>query len=70
MATADIYRRIFTRNRDPDVDVIADQDFRQANFKDFFGGKWLSQPDNVNKTTFHEVLTDFYGKTVNALKNT
>lgn len=69
MTSPDLYRRVFTRDKNPDLDVVADQEFRQANFTDFLGGKWLSQPDNVNKTTFHEVLTDFYGKRVYELND-
>jgi hypothetical protein len=60
--TSDLYRRIFTRTRDPDLDVVASEDFRKANFKDFFGGEWLSQPENEKKTSYHEVLMDFYSK--------
>jgi len=63
MASVDLYRRIFNRTQDPDVDVVADDAFRDANFKDFFGGTWLKDLDNVKKLTFNDVLTDFWSKT-------
>jgi hypothetical protein len=62
MASVDVYRRIFNRTQDPDVDVVADDAFSKANFKDFFGGEWLKDPDNVKKLTFNDVLTDFWSK--------
>jgi hypothetical protein len=62
MASVDVYRRIFNRTQDPDVDVVADDTFRKANFKDFFGGTWLKDPDNAKKLTMNDVLTDFWSK--------
>ncbi len=62
MAQVDLYRRIFNRTQDPDVDVVADDAFRKANFKDFFGGTWLKDPENVKKLTLNDVLTDFWSK--------
>ena len=62
MTSVDVYRRIFNRTQDPDVDVVADDSFRNANFKDFFGGTWLKNPDNVQKLTLNDVLLDFWSK--------
>lgn len=43
----------------PDVDTIADAEFKKVNFIDFFG-KWLQHGDNARKFSFDSLLTIFY----------
>ena len=47
MAQKDLWFRVFNRERVDDEDKLADTDFLNGNFTDFFG-KWLQQCDNAN----------------------
>jgi hypothetical protein len=59
MSSDKLYRRIFNRSTEPDVDVEVTDDFRKANLTDFFG-TWLNQIDNLHRITFDDVLRDFW----------
>ncbi|KAL7948108.1 hypothetical protein V8C42DRAFT_316712 [Trichoderma barbatum] len=55
---SEFFWREFTRDGEFDKDHVADQSFRDANFKDFFG-KWLQQGENAYRQSFHSLLMHF-----------
>ncbi len=59
MTQPDLWHREFTRNEGDDVDRLADEDFLQDNFTDFFG-KWLQKDQNANVLTFDALLMEFW----------
>ncbi|EPE30986.1 hypothetical protein GLAREA_03953 [Glarea lozoyensis ATCC 20868] len=66
MEHLNLYRRIFNRSEAPNVDVLVEEDFRKYNLTDFFGGIWLTSPDNVKELTLNDVLLDFWSQSTSS----
>lgn len=61
MSSIPIWVRTFTRNSELDDDKIADEEFRKANFVDYFG-KFLQQGSNATLRTFDQLVIVFWSK--------
>jgi hypothetical protein len=59
--TAPLYRRQFTRDGSPDVDIQADAAFLAANFTDYFG-QWLQQGDNGLHRSFDALVLPYWSE--------
>jgi hypothetical protein len=59
--TAPLYRRQFTRDGSPDIDIQADAAFLAANFTDYFG-QWLQQGDNGLQRSFDALVLPYWSE--------